>query len=53
MLADAESVLEQRMGMQPIGSNKTVIAEVGRETEERFVFWWCLASVVCVDVSQE
>jgi enhancer of polycomb-like protein len=27
-LADAESVLEQRMGMQPIGSNKTVIAEV-------------------------
>lgn len=27
-LADAESVLEQRMGMQSIGSNKTVIAEV-------------------------
>eukprot|EP00624_Nannochloropsis_granulata_P003888 evm.model.NODE_2948_length_7831_cov_34.177883.2 len=27
-LADAESVLEARLGMQPIGSNKTVIAEV-------------------------
>jgi len=27
-LADAESVLEARWGMQPIGSNKTVIAEV-------------------------
>jgi len=27
-LMDAESVLEARLGMQPIGSNKTVIAEV-------------------------
>ena len=27
-LPDAESVLEARLGMQPIGSNKTVIAEV-------------------------
>ena len=54
MLADAESVLEQRMGMQPIGSNKTVIAEVCRERKNvLFSWWWCWPrSFVAVDVPQ-